>query len=464
MTKIQEERIVKLNQKPIVNTGKYIVYWMDASLRQRHNSALEYAISLGNQIKKGVVVLYCLNTAYRINSRRRAQFVLESLSELNTALINRGVQLVAMLGLPDTIVPSLCDSAAALVMDCAYLREDRIIRNQIAQKVNCTSVQVEDNVVVPVEAVSSHAEYSAKTFRPKATALLDKFLVLPSRSCPTVSSLNLDFMKLNLDRKEVIINKMNFPDDIPPAGEFPGGELEAQKQWKRFVRYNLARYELHRDASAMASSMMSPYLSFGCISPSEILIDLRELLQDDSAIHGNDDQREMIPGNIHLYQDEIFIRRELCINFVWYTNSYDSFEGLPGWSQRTLEQHAVDQRDYYYSFKQLESAKTINVFWNKAQLDMVEHGWMPPHARMYWGKQPLLWTREPSEAYDYVLKLNDKYELDGHSPCGFGGVGWCYGLHDLPFHSRPIWGYIRSMTRTGNKISCVPEPVGDSTV
>ena len=424
---------------------------MDASLRQRHNSALEHAIELGNAHGKGVVVVYCLDSSRRINSLRRAQFILESLKAIQQPLINRGIQLVALIGKPENTIPTLCAGAAALVTDCAYLREDRILRNEIARNVSCPVIQVEDNAVVPVEVASAHADYSARTFRPKIAALLSRFLALPPRNTPKISSLNLDFLKLNLDDLPRIVSRMKFKYNVAAAEEFPGGELAAQKQWKRFVKYNLARYELHRDPTAHASSMLSPYLSFGCISPAEIVIQLRETLQDDFHIICSDEQRELLPGNIRAFEDEVLVRRELCINYVWYTPLYDSYEGLPGWAKRTLEQHAADQRDYYYNYRQLEQAQTRDAYWNKAQMDMVRFGWMAPHTRMYWGKQPLLWTREPSEAYDYVLRLNNQYELDGTSPGGYGGVGWCYGLHDLPFHFRPIWGYIRPMTRWNKK-------------
>ncbi|MBQ2620896.1 MAG: deoxyribodipyrimidine photo-lyase [Thermoguttaceae bacterium] len=447
MSKIPEERIQRLNLCSNNPGGKFVLYWMDASLRQRNNSALEYAIELGAEYKKGVVVVYCLHTKGRLSSRRRARFALESLRELEKSLSARGIQLAVVFGTPQELIPSFSATACAVIMDCAYLREDRIIRNEIARTVSCACIQVEDNVVVPVETVSPHADYSAKSFRPKLAANLDRFLILPDRSVPAVSTLNVNLMKLDLSDFDRIEELLTFPYDVSPAGDFPGGEKMAEKRWRRFLKYGLSRYDQRRNPTACATSALSPYLSFGCISPVQILIQLREILKDDFWISCSDEQRELLPSNIAAFEDEILTRREIAINYVWYTPQYDTFEGLPRWAQRTLELRSVDDREYIFTFSEMKSGKTCDWYWNQAQLELVKFGWMPPHTRMYWGKQPLLWTREPAEAFRYALRLNDIYQLDGFSPGGFAGVGWCYGLHDLPFHARPIWGYIRPMTR-----------------
>ena len=42
-----------------------------------------------------------------------------------------------------------------------------------------------------------------------------------------------------------------------------------------------------------------------------------------------------------------------------------------------------------------------------------------------------------------------KYELDGRDPNGFAGVAWCFGKHDRPWASRPVFGNIRYMSAEG---------------
>ncbi|MBZ4659628.1 MAG: Deoxyribodipyrimidine photolyase, type [Desulfacinum sp.] len=84
-----------------------------------------------------------------------------------------------------------------------------------------------------------------------------------------------------------------------------------------------------------------------------------------------------------------------------------------------------------------------------AQRELVRLGKIHGYMRMYWGKQLLLWTRNPQEALRVGLYLNNRYALDGRDPSSYVGVAWCLGLHDRPFKERPIFGKVRSMTPQG---------------
>jgi deoxyribodipyrimidine photo-lyase len=180
---------------------------------------------------------------------------------------------------------------------------------------------------------------------------------------------------------------------------------------------------------------MSPYLHFGQISPLEIAL---QVLQ--SSSQGKES-----------YLDELIIRRELAINYVFYNHNYDSFNGLPQWAQKTLLSHKSDERTYTYSLIQLEKADTHDAYWNAAQREMITTGKMHGYMRMYWGKKILEWSSSPEEAFKTALYLNNKYELDGRDPNGFAGIAWCFGKHDRPWASRPIFGNIRFMSAEGLK-------------
>ena len=46
-----------------------------------------------------------------------------------------------------------------------------------------------------------------------------------------------------------------------------------------------------------------------------------------------------------------------------------------------------------------------------------------------------------------MLRLNDRYELDGRDPNGYVGIAWAIaGKHDRPWFDRPIYGSIRYMS------------------
>ncbi|TYB87851.1 MAG: hypothetical protein FXF54_10670 [Kosmotoga sp.] len=75
------------------------------------------------------------------------------------------------------------------------------------------------------------------------------------------------------------------------------------------------------------------------------------------------------------------------------------------------------------------------------------HGYM----RMYCGKKVIEWSKTLQKAYDNLIFLNDRYELDGIDPNGYTGVLWCFRKHDMPFKERDIFGKIRYMSKTGLK-------------
>ncbi len=80
---------------------------------------------------------------------------------------------------------------------------------------------------------------------------------------------------------------------------------------------------------------------------------------------------------------------------------------------------------------------------------MILTGKMHGYMRMYWGKKILEWSNLPEEAFEKAIFLNNKYEIDGRDPNGYAGVAWCFGKHDRPWATRPVFGNIRFMSSDG---------------
>ncbi|MGQ9671892.1 MAG: deoxyribodipyrimidine photo-lyase, partial [Candidatus Aminicenantales bacterium] len=177
------------------------------------------------------------------------------------------------------------------------------------------------------------------------------------------------------------------------------------------------------------------YLHFGQISP--VYIALRAMK---TKSRGAD-----------AFLEELIIRRELSLNFVFYNRNYDSFEALPAWAKQSLKSHEKNKRSSLYTLEEFEAASTHDPYWNAAQKEMLIKGKMHGYMRMYWGKKILEWCKTPEEAFRIALYLNNKYELDGRDPNGFAGVAWCLGKHDRPWPERPIFGNVRSMNDRGLK-------------
>jgi deoxyribodipyrimidine photo-lyase len=72
------------------------------------------------------------------------------------------------------------------------------------------------------------------------------------------------------------VTSVPIPDASPP-GEWVGGETAALTNLKTWTARGLSQYEArHDDAGADATSRLSPYLHFGCVSPLEVAGRLRD--------------------------------------------------------------------------------------------------------------------------------------------------------------------------------------------
>jgi deoxyribodipyrimidine photo-lyase len=162
-----------------------------------------------------------------------------------------------------------------------------------------------------------------------------------------------------------------------------------------------------------------------------------------------DDGLELI-DHASAYLEELIIRRELSDNFCWYNEYYDTVESFPEWAKKSYYRFRHDKREYIYTLKQFEHAKTHDELWNAAQMEMIITGKMHGYMRMYWAKKILEWTATPTDAMNIAIYLNDTYELDGRDPNGYAGIAWSIGgVHDRAWFERPIFGQVRYMARSG---------------
>jgi deoxyribodipyrimidine photo-lyase len=183
-------------------------------------------------------------------------------------------------------------------------------------------------------------------------------------------------------------------------------------------------------------SGLSPYLHFGQISPIEIALSVQKANVPQEAAAA--------------FLEQLIVRRELAMNFVWYTPQYDDYESVvPKWARKTLADHAEDERPFLYSDAQFEQAQTYDPYWNAAQKELLHTGSMHNYMRMYWGKKIIQGSPSPQQAFATMLRINNRYQLDGRDPNSFAGVAWCFGTHDRAWAERPIFGKVRYMNARG---------------
>ena len=434
---IQPQRIRELNHKPN-RDGRYILYWMQASQRSECNHALEHAVRQANAQRLPVVVLFVLTDQFPEANLRHYTFMMEGLKEVSGKLEKRGILFVLRHGLPEREVLDLAGEAAMVVTDRGYLRIQKTWRRRLADKAPCRVVEVETDVVVPVETASEKEAWSAATLRPKIKRLLPDYLVALTETPVWKNAAGLDMAGLSLKSSiKELLRSLAIDRTVPPVSAHTGGSAGAHERLDHFITHHLTNYAVkHSDPLSDGTSHLSPYLHFGQISPLFVALKVQEAPAE-------------LKEAKEAFLEELIVRRELAMNFVHYHEQYDSYDGLPEWAKRTLEKHEKDKRPYGYVLTEFEGARTHDPYWNAAQMEMVKTGKMHNYMRMYWGKKIIEWTASPREAYDIALYLNNRYELDGRDPNGFTGVAWCFGKHDRPWVERSIFGAVRYMNAAG---------------
>jgi deoxyribodipyrimidine photo-lyase len=225
---IQGTRIQNLNDREIVQ-GRYVLYWMQQSQRAEFNHALEYAVWEAGRMGQGVVVAFGLTDDYPEANLRHYTFMLQGLRETAQALARRGIQMVLRHGSPPDVALQLGQAASLIVCDRGYLKHQRAWRNQAAGRAGCRVVQVEGDVVVPVEAASGKAEIGARTLRPKIHRQLPGYLVNLPKAPVRAITLDIDLRGLDLNDTHQILKRLKIDRRVGPVPSFfTGGNFKKQ--------------------------------------------------------------------------------------------------------------------------------------------------------------------------------------------------------------------------------------------
>ena len=436
-----ENRIKSLNNKKMDKNGEFVIYWMQRSVRSSYNHSLEYAVQIANDLKKDLLVIFCFDSKFSEMNERSCYFLFESLKDTEENLKKRGIRFIVLDSSP--LITKLLEyskKSVCVVTDRGYLKYLREIREKAAEKILVRMVQVESDVAVPVETASSKEEYSAKTLRGKLHKVLEFYI---NRDFEYIHyEMNyLGKIKTDFDLKKMyeILGKLNIDRSVKKSEYFYGGENTAKKTLETFIAEKLEGYSKYRNNPELDyQSDLSPYLHFGNISP---LFIAKEILKSQKNKESTDD-----------FLEELIVRRELAINFVYYNPDYDKFQNMTySWAYETMDKHKNDQKDYIYSPDILEKAETHDEYWNSAQKEMMITGKMHGYMRMYWAKKIIEWSEGYDKAYEIIKYLNNKYFIDGRDENSYAGIAWCFGKHDRAWNERNIFGKIRYMNSNGLK-------------
>jgi deoxyribodipyrimidine photo-lyase len=414
-----------------------VVYWMSRDQRALDNWALLAAAQLARAGGAPLLVAFALAPGFPGASLRHYDFLLAGLAETEAELRHHGIPFHLLPGDPAVTVPAFLDQVAAGVCltDFDPMRVKGHWKRAVAAAYAGALLEVDAHNVVPCFLASPRREYAAATFRPKIHRLLPEFLE-PFPELPVFPDALLSAtppVDWTAARAGLTVDS----EPAPVPGLTPGPSA-ARAGLAAFLANRLPGYATARnDPNAGAVSGLSPYFHFGQLAPQRAALDVLAL-------------RDRHPADVDAYLEELIVRRELADNFCHYEPGYDRLAALPAWAQKTLAEHAADQRPYVYAPAEFEAAASHSALWNAAQRQLRTTGRIHGYMRMYWAKKILQWSASPAMALDIALSLNDRYALDGRDPNGVVGVQWSIGgLHDRPWARRAVFGQIRYMNERG---------------
>lgn len=432
---VDKNRIEKINEASLKEKD-FVAYWMQSAPRLEYNQALGYAIEKANDLNQPLLIFFLIDPQFPEAKTAHFKFMFQGLKELKTKLNANefNFHLIDYKGLAD--IKKITQNASLLVSEKVYLKNLRSWKNKAASKLAIPFYLVETNLICPIEEVSTKEEYAAYTIRKKINKIRSKYLKeyqlqkLKNKKGIKIKNKELSFID-NLDQYLA----SNFSGELNYTENFSGGYQAAKIKLEAFIKNKLKDYEEKRNIPYLNfQSDLSPYLHFGQISAQEIAL---------AALNSDYDEEAFL--------EELIVRRQLAFNFVYYNQNYDRSlkDILYDWAYQSLMEHKTDKREYLYSYQELENAKTHDKYWNAAQKEMVLTGKMHNYMRMYWGKKILEWNSDPEEAYQWALKLNNKYSLDGRDANSYAGVAWIFSKHDRAWKERKIFGKVRYMNAAG---------------
>lgn len=472
-SRVPHVRVFAANDGPVRPDASFVLYWMTSARRTSYNFGLQRAAEWSRALGLPLVVLEALRVGYKHASDRFHAFVLQGMASNQQSLSGRGVvyhpYVEKTAGEGKGLVASLANHAAVVITDDYPAFFLPHMTASAARQISVRFEQIDSNGLIPMRA-TDQVFTTAFSFRAWLQKNIQKHL--PHRPMDDPLDGGVLPAKPNLLAKAILSKWPAATPDILAAApsllaQLPinhgvsvvsgtrGGEAEGHKVLAEFLRVKLSHYVTDRnDPDAHVTSGLSPYLHFGHVGAHEVFdVIARAEGFSDANLQGRGGKREGFWGlrpPVEAFLEQLITWREVGFNMCSHRqNDYMKYESLPGWAQKTLDEHAADRRAKLYTRDEMEQARTGDAVWNAAQRELVRDGRIHNYLRMLWGKRILEWTMTPREAIDVLIELNDKYALDGRDPNSYSGIFWILGRYDRPWAPvRPVYGSIRYMSST----------------
>lgn len=263
--------------------SKRILVWFRNDLRLHDNEMLSEAIAKSDEILPVYIFdprQFAETSFYTLKTgTTRAQFLIESVTDLKQSFHNYNGDLLALKGYPEELLPKLVSE---------YQINEVYHHREVASEETAISTAVEDALwkqKVNLKHFIGHTLYNKEDLPFPIKDIPDVFtqfkkkaerdaIVKPCVATPQ----QINFVNTELQTTVPTINEL-FGKELLPLSKsrFVGGETEALKHLHYFLHTgeNIALSNVSVKKYQVVS-MLSPWLSLGCISPREVYWKMKE--------------------------------------------------------------------------------------------------------------------------------------------------------------------------------------------
>ena len=435
-----QARTTILNKNKINPDAKYVLIWLQQTLRGYDNPIIDAGVQIANKLGLPALVYHGLRDDYPYASDRLHYFIIGASKEMAVQLRVRGIAVAQHIVRPGNeikgLVYKLAAEAAVVVTDKHATFIAKWQSSSFASKSDRPVIAVDGTRLVPHSLLPSGLT-ATKAFRAAHTPLREQSLLAREQIEPEFPAYNVKLafepdLLAEMSEAQILelIAKCRIDHSLPPCSEYLPTRISLIQRLEELTDNVIQQYKWKRNnpATKQSSSNLSPYLHFGMTSPFEIM---RKI-----------ENADISKSVRYKFYDELLTWREWCHWRMTEKPGLNLYGSLPTSSRKTMEAHENDPREPLLCIDDLIHGNTPDETWNAAQRQWLATGWMHNNLRMYWAKQILKWTPTPQLAWATACYLNDRLSLDGRDPATYIMMRWAFGEARPGYSEQPIYGWV----------------------
>ena len=463
-------------------TGRnHVLYLLRTAHRSAGNPSLEVSLRLAALLDLPLVCLAVVEDTFpatmddgltppRRPTDRAAAFRLEALQELQPAIAARGSVLYVQVdrdGHRAAVAMSLAAKASIVVADEHFGIEPhasavaRVARTGAPVWLCDASCTVPSCVLAPSTLRGGNAAFLRATAAMRATRLARGWFPPPAPPPRRPPPAEHPPWSVDLSAADAVDLVLALPSrrdaTVRRVAHTRGGQRAAAARWRAFLAAGgLRTYAKHRNSplapDGKGGSRMSAYINLGMVDPTKMARDAA--------------------GCPKFLEELVGFRSSAHLWCLLHPGGYaDARVAVPAWAQGQLRGGGGGGgggggagAGASPSLAALERGATGDALWDDCQRSLVLAGELHNNVRMAWGKAIPAWhsaalraTRatgrappnaDPSTtraaappptprarlqaALHLLIRLNDKFALDGAAAPSYAGLMWCLGWRDRP--------------------------------